>query len=319
MKKICIIIITILFFSTAAYAKEKQESSAASLSASVAKVNGEDITRAEVERAIDILAPRTYFHASITPEKRKKLEGKALDDVIERKLLYQYAKKIGIKATEKEIKEYEKRVAGKLKDKKSFIAALNNANMSYETFRKELEVDLTLRKLFDTKIKKTYSDAELKEYYEKNKFKFKEPEKIKVRIVYIRNDPTDPDGKSKALKKAKEAYKKIKDGEKFADIAYKYSDAMSRVKGGDVGYTHRGMLDSDIDKVAFSLKEGEISEIIENDKGYYIINVEEKKVQRMIAFEDTVDRLRKSLNSKIEKERKESLLDKLKKDAVIER
>ncbi len=286
---------------------------------SVAKVNGEDITRADIERAIDVLAPRTYFHANITAEKREKLVDEALDNVIERKLLSQYAKKLGIKASDAEVKEYVAKIANKLGDKKNFIKALKKANMDYDTFENEIKIDIQMKKLYEKKIKKTYTEAEIKEYYEKNRFKFQEPEKVKVRVVYARNDPTHPDGKSRALKKIKEAQLKIKEGAKFADIASKYSDAMSRVKGGDVGYTHKGMLDPAIDKVAFALKAGETSEIIEDAKGFYIVNVEEKIIPKPITYEETKGKLRKRMISKIEKQRKKELLDKLLKDAKIKK
>ncbi len=286
---------------------------------SVAKVNGEDITRADLERAIDVLAPRTYFHANITAEKREKLVDEALDNIIERKILSQYAKKQGIKAIDAEVREYVANVADKLGEKKNFIAALKKANMDYDTFENEIKMDIEIKKLYDKEIKKTYSEAEIKEYYEKNRFKFQEPVKAKVRIVYARNDPTKSDGKNIALKKIKEAQLKIKEGAKFADIASKYSDAMSRVKGGDVGYTHKGMLDSAVDKVAFSLKVGEISEIVEDAKGFYLVNVEERIVPKAITFEEAKGKIKKSMISKIEKQRKKVLLDRLLKDAKIER
>ncbi len=314
MKKTISIVIALLLISNL-YAKEEVVYS----DVSVAKVNGEDITRADVERAIDVLAPRTYFHANITIEKREKLVDEALDNVIERKLLSQHATKLGIKASDAEIKEYVANVANKLGDKKNFIEALKKANMDYDTFENEIKIDIQMKKLYEKEIKKTYTEAEIKEYYEKNKFKFQEPEKVKVRVIYARNDPTNPDGKNRALKKIKEAQLKIKEGAKFADIASKYSDAMSRVKGGEVGYTHKGMLDPAIDKVAFTLKPGEISEIIEDAKGFYIVNVEEKIIPKPITYEETKGKLKKRMISKIEKQRKKELLEKLLKDAKIEK
>ncbi len=315
MKKLTCMTIALLFVLNL-HAEEKK---IVYSNVSVAKINGEDITRADLERSIDVLAPRTYFHANITAEKREKLVDEALDNIIERRLFSQHAKKLGIKATDAEIKEYVANVADKLGDKKNFIAALKKANMDYDTFENEIKIDIEMKKLYEKEIKKTYSEKEIKEYYEKNSFKFQEPEKVKVRIIYARNDPTDPDGKNKAMKKIKEAKLKIKEGAKFADIASKYSDAMSRVKGGDVGYTHKGMLDPEVDKVAFSLKEGEMSEIIENAKGFYLVNIEEKIVPKKITYEDTKGKLKKRMISKIEKQRKKELLGRLLKDAKIER
>ncbi len=303
----------ILILSTGAYAKDD------SSQITVATVNGESITKNELDRATNVLAPRTYFHSTLTDKKRKKVEKKALEKLIEKKLLLQYARKNGIKATKKEIEKKEKKIRSSFKNEKSFLYALKRADFTYESFKKELEVDIIMSKFYDKFIKTTYSDEDLKNYYEKNRFKFKEPEKIKARIIYVKNDPTDPKGKEKAEKKIKEAYSKIKAGEKFADIAAKYSDAMSRIKGGEIGYTHRGRLDSVVDEIAFSLNIGEMSDIIENDKGYYLVLVEGKKPPKQISYKDAKEKLRKELIAKAENEKKKEILEKMKKVAKIQR
>ncbi len=313
MIKVIKLALGVLLICNALYAKNETKQ------LSVATVNGESITKNELDRATDVLAPRTFFHANLTEEKRKKVQKEALEKLIERKLLLQYARNQGISVTESELKEKEKKIEKAFKNRKSFLAALKKANFTYETFKKELRNDILMSKFYDKYIKTTYKDNELKEYYEKNKFKFKEPEKIKARIIYVKNDPTDPKGKEKAKKKIEEAYKKIKSGENFADVAAKYSDAMSRIKGGEIGYTHRGRLDSVVDEVAFSLNVSEVSDIIENDKGYYLVYVEGKKPPKLIPFETTKEKLRKELIAKSENQKKKKILDQLRKNAKIQK
>jgi parvulin-like peptidyl-prolyl isomerase len=166
-------------------------------------------------------------------------------------------------------------------------------------------------------MKVTKTEEQLKEYYEKNKHKFKEPEKVRVSIVYVKNDPTDPKGKSKAKTKIQEAYKKIKAGEDFGDIAAKYSNAMSRVKGGDMGFLHRGRLNQDVEDEAFRMKEGETSKIIEKDIGFYIVKVTGKKKQNLLTFQQIKKSLEKDLIKKEEKKKKADLLKELRAKAKI--
>ncbi len=315
MKKIVTIVVGLILFITNVYAQE----TTVSMNDSVAKVNGESITRGELERATMILIPKTYFHASVSGDKKKDVEKKALEELIEKKLLLQQAKKMGLKVTRDEIENQAKAIAKSFKNKKDFQAALLKASFDIKSFEKAIEEDILMKKFYEKEIKATISEKELKEYYDNNLFKFKEPEKIKVRMIYVKDDPTDPKGKEKAKKKIQEAYAKIKAGEKFADIAAKYSDAMSRIKGGDIGFTHKGRLDPIIDDVAFALKKGEMSEIVGNDKGFYLAFVEDKKPQRLIPFEATKDRLKKSLIAKTENKRKKIWLEKLKKNAMIQR
>ncbi len=322
MKRVFYFVLALIFSYTTLQAEVNSTSKTSKLdkmSEVVAKVNQEPIVRVELERAIDALAPRTFFHAGITDEKRRTLESKALEKLIDKRLTLQYAKKLGIKATEGEINNQELKIREPFKDDKSFIVALKKARFDYKSFRKDLGDDVIISKFYTKEIKADFTDAELKEYYEKNIFKFKEPERVQVRLIYIKNDPRDPKGRDKAEAKAKEVYKKIKEGADFADMAAKYSNDMSRIKGGDMGYIHKGMLDPDVDEVVYKLKSGELSEIIENTKGFYIALVERKDPKRLLPFKDVKDKLKKELIASTEKKREENLLKKLKDAAKIER
>jgi parvulin-like peptidyl-prolyl isomerase len=64
---------------------------------------------------------------------------------------------------------------------------------------------------------------------------------------------------------------RLQDGEDFAMMAMQYSDAPSRTKGGNMKTLIKGMMPPEFDKVAFSLKKGEISPVIETSMGFHII------------------------------------------------
>ncbi len=289
----------------------------------VAKLNEESITLNMLERAVDVLVPRNFIHGSVTAKKRDKLKKEALDKLIEQRLMIQHAKNIGIKVSAEELQQEETNIARNIEGKEAFLEALTKARFtSYDEFKTALEGDLILKKFYHQEVKTVINDVELKDYYEKNKFKFKEPEKIKIKIIYMRRNPNDPEGDAaataKAYAKAKAAYDKVMAGADFGDIAAKYSDAMSSIKGGDVGYTHRGRFDPVVDDAAFSLNKGEISNIVENTKGYYIVYLEDKKPQNLIPFERTKEKLRKQLITNREEEIRETLYQKLKQAAKIE-
>ncbi len=283
----------------------------------VAVVNGYKITKAELDRQVGLLMPRSFFHSTVTPEKLKEVEKDALKELEKKHLLLQYAKRKGYKISDSVLKREEKKIREAFGSKENFEAGLKRANLTYETFKKELRNDLLMQKLYDKEIKSELSEEDLKKYYEENRYKFKRPEKIKVRIIYIRNDPTDPKGREKALKRAKEALAKIKEGEDFADVASKYSNAMSRIKGGDMGFVHKGMLDEPIEKAAFSLKKGEMSDIVETPTGFYIIKLEDISPAVQLGFDEIKDRLKKELKAKNEKRNLDRILKSMRKNAKI--
>jgi len=72
---------------------------------------------------------------------------------------------------------------------------------------------------------------------------------------------------SQALKVAEE----LKAGGNFSELAKKYSTCPSGKKGGDLGQFGRGQMVKEFEKVAFSLKPGQISDPVKTQFGYHII------------------------------------------------
>jgi peptidyl-prolyl cis-trans isomerase SurA len=75
--------------------------------------------------------------------------------------------------------------------------------------------------------------------------------------------------------------RRILDGEKFATLAVLYSEGPSASKGGEIGFLGKGELDPAYAKAAFSLKEGGISTIVESSFGYHIIQLIERREDRV--------------------------------------
>lgn len=280
-------------------------------------VNGTKILKSDVDRGISALFPQRYYHGSISDEKMDEFRKDVQDKLIEQELLFQYAKSLGMKASVKDVNDTIKKLKEYLQTPENLNLTLERSGLSIEALKKTLYKEFLLKKLHEEKIETKLSEEELKEYYEKNKYKFKEPERIRARIIYVRNDPTDPNGKEKAKDRVKEAYEKIKSGDDFADIAAKYSTAMSRINGGDLGYLHKGMLEPNVEKVAYSMESNTTSDIIEEDIGFFIVKVESKTKPNQLSFEAVKDGLVKDLKKKYEEEKKSKILEEMMSTAVI--
>ncbi|WP_373071333.1 peptidylprolyl isomerase [Sulfurimonas sp.] len=283
----------------------------------VAIVNGIAISEDELNREVTKLIPRSYVHTTVDEKKRNSLKEKALDTLIKKTLMYDHAIKSNITASDEEIKSQLSVIVNRYSSAELFNKALIESNFTVDTLKSSIKKDVILNKLYKKEIEFILSDEELKNNYEKNKHKFLEPEKIRVSLIYIKNDPQDPKGKEKAIKKAKEAEKMLADGENFEYVAQTYSDDPTRVMGGDLGFIHRGRLHPSIEDIAFSLDINKVSNVIVNDIGYFIVKVKEKKKQNQLAFETVKDSLGKKLKNKEEDLRKDKLLKRLMLKAVI--
>ena len=110
-----------------------------------------------------------------------------------------------------------------------------------------------------------------------------------------------------------------RDGKDFSELAKKDSECPSKTKGGDLGYFRRGQMVKPFEDVAFSLKPGEVSGVVETDFGFHIIKVTDKKPATTVSYEEVKDRIIATLKSdKLEKET-DLYLEPLKKRAKIER
>ena len=287
----------------------------------VAKVNGEEITKLQLERAIDEFLPRAFYHGNITQEKRDAFRQQALDFLIKRDLYYQAAVKEGMKIGEDEKDEGLKKIRERFKSEMKFENALKSAGFTRETFEREMARNLLVNRFVDTEItkKSVVTDQYLKEYYKEHKKDFVRPESFRLRHILIKVPALAADEeRKKAEKDAEEVLAKAKKGEDFGDLAYKYSMDDWRVKGGDLGVVHKGRLDHVLEEAVIKLKPGELSGLIKTDYGYHIVKLEEKFPPTQLGFDDVKNGLKKQLEDSRRKEIEEAVLKRLKDEAKIE-
>jgi parvulin-like peptidyl-prolyl isomerase len=158
----------------------------------------------------------------------------------------------------------------------------------------------------------TVTDKEIEAYYNQHRDEFQVPEKIKVSHILIAV-PSDADENVKAEKKkqAEQILFKIKAGENFAELAQQYSDDdATKKRGGVMGFFSKGSKNEELEEIAFSLKKGEVSEIVLMTKGYHII----KMLDRKEGTTRTLEESQKKINNKLTQKKKNEAIQDLLKD-----
>ncbi|MGH9162020.1 MAG: SurA N-terminal domain-containing protein, partial [Vicinamibacteraceae bacterium] len=121
----------------------------------------------------------------------------------------------------------------------------------------------------------TVSPQEAQQHYKDNIKQYSTPEQVRASHVLLETEGED---EAKVRKQAEGLLAQIKKGADIAAIAKKYSDDPgSKDKGGDLGYFGRGAMVKEFDDVAFSLKPGQISDLVKSQYGFHIIKVVDKK------------------------------------------
>lgn len=275
----------------------------------VARVNGVALTLKDLDVELDRLIPRITFHQSVSGEKRKQYYEKALEELINRELQFQDAIAKGIKPDKEKVDAQMGKIRSGFKSEEEYKAALEKEGITERKLQAQVEKNVLVQSVIAKTVTEPsqLSEAELKNYYENNTSMFKRPESVRLRLVSTKDE-----------KKAKEILTRIKAGENFGDLAAKMSEDNYRVKGGDIGYIHKGRMIPEIEDVAFKLKVGEVSDLIKTEDTWFVVKVEDKKPEHQLSFDEIRGRLKKELEAKRSQELREKWIADLRAKAKIE-
>lgn len=133
--------------------------------------------------------------------------------------------------------------------------------------------------------------------YEARRSEFDRPEEVRARHILIRV-PRNADAKAReaARKKIEAIRKRILAGADFATVAKEVSeDPQTREKGGDLGFFSRKDMVPAFDQAAFNLAPGKVSDVVETQYGFHLIQVEKKRPALVVPFEEAREKVARQL------------------------
>jgi peptidyl-prolyl cis-trans isomerase C len=286
------------------------------------KVNGTPITRKEVDRAVKVMLAQNQIvqpDAEITSQ----AETAALNQLTSAELLYQEAAKAKVNDLDKQVAERMAKSKAKFGTDAEYQKALQELDMTQKEIEDFTRRDILIGNFIEERFaaKAAVSDAEAKSFYNDNLEKyFKKPESARASHILIGADEkATPEERKKAKEKAEAILKRVKAGGDFAAIAKAESTCPSSAQGGDLGDFARGQMVPAFDKAVFSLKPGEVSDVVETQFGYHVIKLTEKHEATTDKFEDVKGKINDYLKKeKIQKEVME-YVEGLRKTAKIEK
>lgn len=170
------------------------------------------------------------------------------------------------------------------------------------------------------------TDEDARKFYEDpaNIHLFEQPEMVRASHILLMTEdaatkePLSADKKAAKHKQMEDILKQARAGTNFAELAKKYSeDPGSKDKGGEYTFP-RGQMMKEFEDTAFSLKPGEISDIIETQYGYHIIKLSEKIPAKKVDFVKVKDRIKDHLAQVEMGKQFRQYAMKLEKDANVE-
>ncbi len=255
----------------------------------VAIVDKNPILESDIEEALSFFK---LINPEMGKEQEKEARKKILEQLIENELiLYEAKKDTTIKVTEDEIENFIENEIKRLKSEmgdSAFKAELSKEGITEndlrEKYKDQIERNLYIQKYIAKYIspKIQISPEELEKFYKKYIDSIPEiPEGFELAHIFI---PIRPSEKiiENAREKAEGVYRELKTGGDFGYLALKYSDdRISAENGGDIGYIQKGTFPPQIEEKIFSLKEGQITEPIQGDLGFFIFQIVDKQKDRV--------------------------------------
>jgi len=286
----------------------------------VVVVNDEVITDNEIAKR---MAPfykqaEPFQDSPIYGQKMNEARTKVLEQLINDKLVISAAKRKNIEVRDKEILDQVGRVRKQFTTEEEFIKALEEQGMTVESLKTNYRISMMAQKLIDREVRSkiVITPAEQFTFYKENIDLFTMPAEAKVRMITLKKTEEQDPEETRAL--AEELQKKAVQGEDFDKIAKEYSKDAYAEKGGDMGYVREGDMMKNIDEAIFSLKTGEVSDVMETDLGFHIFKVEDIKRAQTRLFEESSGDIEKEIYHLKMKDKVEQYIEKLKENAYIE-
>lgn len=252
----------------------------------IAVVNDEIITQSELDR---LLIPiyekyrKTYSGDELVVRLNQARQG-LLSQLIEDKLVYQEAKRLGVKVSEEEVNSRFEEFKTRFASAAEFENLLKEQGLTATKLKERYRQQIAIRKLqqYEVQTKVIVTPKDIEDYYRRHLGKFTREESARVRAITLKKGEeaakaTSADPAVRA--RAEEILSRLYRGEDFGELAKIYSQDTKASQGGDLGWVRRGDLVNAIDQVLFNLKEGEISPILETATSHHIFKIEEKKTR----------------------------------------
>lgn len=177
-----------------------------------------------------------------------------------------------------------------------FETLLSQNGLSEEGLKENIRINLLSQKALE---EMEVADEDIQKYYDQAS------QELHARHILVADEET-----------AKEAIKRINDGEDFADVAKELSSDGSAEKGGDLGWFTVGMMVKEFNDAAYALELNTLSEPVQSQFGYHVIEVTEKRpVEDYGTLEEKKEEIREQLLAQFSMD---DVITKLLKDAKVE-
>jgi peptidyl-prolyl cis-trans isomerase SurA len=287
-------------------------------------VNNDVITMKDVENsvapAISLLMRQYEKQPDVLKEKIYALERERVEELVANQLILHDFTNSGYNLPESYI---EDRVQERIRldyygDRAKLMKTLQEEGVTFERFRKRIRENIIIGALREKHLSQELliSPHKIETYYQTNQTQFQLGDQVKLRMIVLNKSKEAPET---AGKLAQEILGKLTTGASFAEMASVYSDASPSVRaaGGDWGWVERTVLNKDLADVAFTLKPGQHSGVVDTSAACYIMLVEESRSAHTRPLSEVREEIEKILLAKEQDRLQKKWIERLKNKSFV--
>ncbi len=285
----------------------------------VLRVNNKTLTQAEFQNKFNSRWKKMSRRFQKLPPRRKKMIKSRVKQSLKKQMTQRLAllsavEKSQLQISESEIEQFYQEQFPTQKRKQQ---AMKRFGVDKAGLKKKVREMLLIQKFIQENIGEIQvSKEEMKNYYQKNKKKFQQPEKVKARHILIN---TKKRSETEAKNLAQKVKSELESGKDFCKEAKEYSDGPSGKKCGKLGYFSRQRMVPPFSQAAFNLSRGEYSNPVKTRFGYHIIEKLDQKSGSTTKFSDVKARINEQIKQQKKRKKAQKFITNLIEKSDVER
>ncbi|HET9314973.1 MAG TPA: peptidyl-prolyl cis-trans isomerase, partial [Vicinamibacteria bacterium] len=262
----------------------------------IVRVNGDIVTQSEFEARQVAAVQQARIGAGEVERYLRETNARILQEAIDELLLVQRAGELGYKVPAAYLNEVIEGIK-----KENNIASdddlrdqLRREGMSLDDLRRNIERSVLRRQVLQRELesKMTVPEPEARAEYDAHLSEYTREPSVTLQEIFLKGEGPEAREKAEALAARARA------GEDFATLARESSQGATAQHGGDLGTLARGDLSPELQKVAFALAPGAVSDPLAQGGGYRLLKVVEKKDGSVVPFAEAKDEIVRRLSQK---------------------
>jgi peptidyl-prolyl cis-trans isomerase SurA len=294
----------------------------------IAKVNGEVILRSQLENALSELRREVEADPEATPAQKQELlarrERGLLSDLIDERLLVEKGEELNVNVEADVLRQRDSIMQrANITDLEEFERWVNQqTGMPIEDLLDRMRQQFITQAVIGQQVSSriSVSKEEIQKYYDEHKDEFVRSEGVRLAEILISNQgATTAEALAEVEKKARDVHARVMRGERFDEMARRFSDsAASKEQGGDIGIYRRGMLQKEMEDEVFAANPGYVTKLMPISGGWLILKVNGRYREGQAELEEVDDEIRNRLMGPLYQPAIREYLASLREDAYIE-